>query len=180
MKANFKAIVPAAILMAALTGCSTFGGDKAKAEPAPAATASAPAATTANSQQAPATVQVDSIDGKKEVAYKCGDKGQNPLTVMYGFKNNQVVVAQVKYQEKLSPGLFRVIGDNDQNTFTANGITWSAGKATPDNVDKVDGNMLTQQAVETVNGQQQQVSQIVTKYCKLDKTATAKLAKAAK
>lgn len=178
MKANFKTIVPAAILLAALTGCSTFGGDKTQAQPTSTPAASAPAAATA--QQAPATVQVDSIDGKKEVAYKCGDKGQNPLTVMYGFKDNQVVVAQVKYQEKLSPGLYRVIGDNDQNTFTANGITWSANKSTPANVDKVDGNMLTQQAVETVNGQQQQVSQIVTRYCKLDKAATAKLAKAAK
>lgn len=181
MKANFKTIVPAAILLAALTGCSTFGGDKTAAKPAPAPAASTPAASApAAAQQTPATVQVDSIDGKKEVAYKCGDKGQNPLTVMYGFKDNQVVVAQVKYQEKLSPGLFRVIGDNDQNSFTANGITWSANKATPANVDKVDGNMLTQQAIETVNGQQQQVSQIVTRYCKLDKATTAKLAKAAK
>ncbi len=178
MKANFKAIVPAALLMAALTGCSTFGGDKAKAETAaPAAQAAAPAAA---EQQAPATVQVDSIDGRKEVAYKCGDKGQNPLTVMYGFKDNQVVVAQVKYQEKLSPGLFRVIADNDQNAFTANGITWSTEKATPANVDKVNGKALTQQAVETVNGQQQLVSQVVTQSCKLDKAATAKLAKAAK
>ena len=99
MKANFKTIVPAAILLAALTGCSTFGGDKTQAQPTSTPAASAPAAATA--QQAPATVQVDSIDGKKEVAYKCGDKGQNPLTVMYGFKDNQVVVAQVKYQEKL-------------------------------------------------------------------------------
>ncbi|UOO81485.1 hypothetical protein LVJ83_11160 [Uruburuella testudinis] len=176
MKANFKAILPAALLLAALTGCSTLGGDKAKAEPA----ATAAAAETAAAQQTPATMQVDSIDGRKEVAYKCGEKGQNPLTVMYGFKDNQVVVAQVKFQDKLSPGLFRVIGDNDQNSFTANGITWATDKATPATVDKVDGNMLTQQAVETVNGQQQQVSQIVTKYCKLDKAATAKLAKAAK
>ncbi|MDO5640114.1 MAG: hypothetical protein Q4G28_09620 [Neisseria sp.] len=175
MKANLKAIVPAAILMAALTGCSSLGGDKARAETA--AEPAAPAA--AAEQQAPATMQVDSIDGRKEVAYKCGDKGQNPLTVMYGFKDNQVVVAQVKYQEKLSPGLFRVIGDNDQNTFTANGITWSTEKATPANVDKVNGHALTQQAVETVNGQQQLVSQVVTQSCKLDRAATAKLAKAA-
>ena len=125
-------------------------------------------------------MQVDSIDGRKEVAYKCGDKGQNPLTVMYGFKGGDVVVAQVKYQDKLSPGLFRVIGDNEQNSFTAQGITWTAAKATPATVDKVDGDTLTQQAVEVVNGQQMPVSQIVTQACKLDKTATARLANAAK
>ena len=178
MKANLKLIIPALALSALLTGCGSMGGSKAKA--APAASAATPAAQAPAAQQEPATVQVDSIDGRKEVAYKCGDKGQNPLTVMYGFKGGDVVVAQVKYQDKLSPGLFRVIGDNEQNSFTAQGITWTAAKATPATVDKVDGGTLTQQAVEVVNGQQMPVSQIVTQACKLDKTATARLANAAK
>lgn len=128
----------------------------------------------------PKTVQADSLDGKKEVAYKCGNKGQNSLNVMYGFKNGKVVVAQVKYQDKVSPNLLRVVDDKDQNVFTSQGISWIADKATAANVDKVNGNMLTQEGVETVNGQQQQVSQIVTKYCMLDKAATAKLNKAKK
>ncbi len=179
MKTNLKTIASAAALMAALAGCSATGAEKAQPETAatPAAEAQAPAPTT---PAQPATAQVDSIDGKKEVAYKCGHKGQSPLTVMYGFKDGQVVIAQVKYQEKLSPGLLRVLDDKDQNTFTANGITWTADKATPANVDKVNGNMLSQEAIKTVSGQQQQVSQIVTKYCTLDKAATAKLAKEAK
>ena len=176
-----KALIPATLLLALLTGCSTFG-KKAEAEtqqPA-AAEASAPAAAAPAAPQ-PKTRAVDSIDGKKEVAYKCGDKGQNPLTVMYGLQGKDVVVAQVKYQDKLSPNLFLLEeGSDDQNVFTANGITWVAAKANAANVDKVDGNMLTQEGVTTVNGEQKQVSQIVTKYCKLDKAGTAKLAKAAK
>ncbi|WP_373706674.1 hypothetical protein [Neisseria dentiae] len=176
MKANLKTIVPALAMVTALSACGMFGKDKPKAQPAPAPAAQQQQAPQA---QGPQTVQVDSIDGKKEVAYKCGDKGQNPLNVMYGFKNGEVVVAQVKYQDKVSPGLFRVVGNEDQNIFAGGGITWSASKATAANVDKVDGNMLTQAAVETVNGQQQQVSQIVTRGCVLDKAATAKLNKAA-
>lgn len=175
MKSNLKTIVPALALVTALSACGMSGKAKPKAEPAPA-----PAAQQQTPQvQAPQTVQVDSIDGKKEVAYKCGNNGQNPLNVMYGFKNGEVVVAQVKYQNKVSPGLFRVVGNADFNVFTAEGITWVADKANAANVDKVDGNMLTQAAVETVNGKQQQVSQIVTRGCVLDKAATAKLNKAA-
>lgn len=170
---SLKTLVPAALLMATLSACSAFGKkEEPKAEPAPAPAASAPA------PQAPAqpkTVTVDSIDGKKEVAYKCGDKGQNKLNVMYGFKGNDVVVAQVKYQGKLSPNLMRVVDDNDSNSFFGNGIRWTAGKADASNVDQVDGNMLTQEAVETVNGQQTPVSQIVTKSCVLDKSASGKL-----
>ena len=179
-----KALIPAALLLALLTGCASTGKTEAETQqPAAEAPAAAPASTPAAAAPAapqPKTRAVDSIDGKKEVAYKCGHKGQSPLTVMYGFKDGQVVIAQVKYQEKLSPGLLRVLDDKDQSTFTANGITWTADKATPANVDKVNGNMLSQEAIKTVSGQQQQVSQIVTKYCTLDKAATAKLAKEAK
>ena len=182
-----KALIPATLLLALLTGCSTFG-KKAEAETQQPAAAEAPAAAPASAPAAaapaapqPKTRTIDSIDGKKEVAYKCGDKGQNPLTVMYGLQGKDVVVAQVKYQDKLSPNLFLLEeGSDDQNVFTANGITWVAAKANAANVDKVDGNMLTQEGVTTVNGEQKQVSQIVTKYCKLDKAGTAKLAKAAK
>lgn len=171
---QFKTLVPAAVMLAALSACSSFKKDEQKTEAAPApAAASAPAAPAQ-----PQTVTVDSIDGKKEVAYKCGDKGQNKLNVMYGFKGNDVVVAQVKFQDKLSPNLLRVVDDKDQNSFFGNGIHWSAGKADAANVDKVDGNMLTQSGVQTVNGQQTQTDQIVTKYCVLDKAATAKLNKA--
>ncbi|KPN72673.1 hypothetical protein [Neisseria sp. 83E34] len=173
---QLKTLVPAILMVTALGACSTFSKKEApKAAPAPAAEAAAPQTPAA---EQPKTVTVDSIDGKKEVVYKCGDKGQNKLNVMYGFKGNDVVVAQVKYQDKLSPNLLRVVDDNEQNRFFGNGVVWSSGKADATNVDKVDGNMLTQEAVEVVNGQPTQVSQIVTKYCVLDKAETAKLNKA--
>ena len=174
MKTLMKTVAPAALLMIALTGCSTMGKTADKPA-APAPQAQAPA-----QPQGSAVLKVDSIDGKKEVAYKCGDKGQSPLNVMYGFKGDQVVVAQVKFQNKLSPNLIRLADNADGNTFVNNGIVWSADSATAANVDKVDGNMLTQRAVQTVNGTPTQVDQIVAKYCKLDKAATAKLNHVAK
>ena len=184
---SLKTLVPAALLLAALTGCASTNKTETQqpvAEPAASAPAqaSAPQAEAPAAPQQPKTREVTSIDGKKEVAYKCGDKGQNRLSVMYGLQGNDVVVAQVKYQDKLSPNLFLLEeGSDDKTTFTANGITWStAKKANAANIDKIDGNMLTQEGVTTVNGEQQQVSQIVTKYCKLDKVTTAKLAKANK
>lgn len=180
MKMNLKTIVPALAMAGILSACGMMGSNSSPS--AQAAATPAPQQTTQPAQQAqqtaPRTVQVDSIDGTKEVAYKCGTNGRNPLTVMYGFKDGEVVVAQVKYQNKISPGLFRVIDNNDMNVFTGENVTWAADKANAANVDKVNGNMLTQEVMQTVNGKQMQVSQIVTRMCMLDKTTTAKLAKA--
>lgn len=178
---HLKTIVPVLALTATLSACGMFGKDQPKAQaaqPVPAVQQQAQQQAPQTKVQAPQTVQVDSIDGKKEVAYKCSNK--NPLYVMYGFKNGEVVIAQVKYLNKLSPGLFRVTGNQDSNMFTGNGITWVAEKANAANVDKVNGNMLTQEGIETVNGKQHQVSQIVARSCVLDKAATAKLNKQAK
>lgn len=187
MTHNLKTIVPVLALTATLSACGMFGKDKPKAQAAtPAPVAQQPAAPQQVQQQAPQvqlpkTVEVTSLDSTKEVAYKCGAaKAKQPLTVMYGIKGGQVVAAQVKYQNKLSPNLFRVIGADDRNIFAGNGITWVADKANPANLDKVNGNMLTQEAIETVNGKQHQVSQIVTRFCVIDKAATAKLNKKAK
>lgn len=176
---SLKSIAPAALLLIALTGCASTEKKAAEATAAPAPQAVSTPAPKATAPAAPKVRTVTSIDGKKEVAYKCGDKGQNPLNVMYGFQGKDVVVAQVKYQNKLSPNLLLVEDQADQNVFTSNGIAWIAGKADANNVDKVDGNMLTQDGVTTVNGKQEQVTQIVTKYCKLDAAGTAKLNKTA-
>lgn len=177
MNANLKLVLPALLAAATLSACSVFG-DKSKSEsksaPAPAEQA---AAQTPQNLPEPPTVNVDSIDARKEVAYKCGEES---LSVMYGMKNNEVVVAQVKYREQVTPGLFRVTANtNDQNAFWGQGIAWIAGKADASNVDKVDGNMLTLRGAQTVNGKPQLVDQIVVKGCVLDKAATAKLNKSA-
>ena len=171
MNANLKLVLPALLAAATLSACSVFG-DKSKSEskPAPAPAEQAAAQTPQNLPEPP-TVNVDSIDARKEVAYKCGEES---LSVMYGMKNNEVVVAQVKYREQVTPGMFRVTA----NTW-GQGIAWIAGKADASNVDKVDGNMLTLRGAQTVNGKPQLVDQIVVKGCVLDKAATAKLNKSA-
>lgn len=173
---QLKFVVPAAIAVL-LSACSSTGG--LSAEKASAAQPSVSQAPVEQAQPAPATAKVDAV---KEVVYACGAKGADKLRVTYGMSGNEVVVAQALFQDKASPVLPRVAdgADSNSNVFSSNGITWLADKATAANVDKVDGNMLTQQAVQTVNGKQVQVSQIVTRYCKLDKVATAKLAAAKK
>ena len=112
------------------------------------------------------TVKVDAIDSTKEVHYRCGQNGQDPLSVMYGFKGNEPVVAQVKYKNELTPNLFRVVGSSDDiNAFWGGNVAWVAGRANLGNIDKVDGNMLTVRGKTTVNGKEEVVDQIVAKYC---------------
>lgn len=177
MNAHLKLTTLAALATLALASCSSTGSSKSAAP----AQASAPAQAAPQAQpQAPAgpqTVRVDSIDSTKEVAYKCGDKGQEKLTVMYGIKNNELVAAQVRFKNELTPNLFRVVGADDQNIFWGENVAWFSGKATPANVDKVDGNMLTIRGTTQVNGKAEVVDQIVTKGCSLDKAATARLKK---
>ena len=176
MNANLKVIVPAVLTAVVLSACSTGSKAKPEAAQAPAPAQAAPAAPQI---PAPQTVKVDSIDSKKEVAYKCDPNGQEKLGVMYGIKGNEIVVAQVRYKDQLTPNLLRVTESNDLNAFWGENIAWVSGKATPANVDKVDGNMLTLRGITTVNGTQQVVDQIIVKGCVLDKTATAKLNKPA-
>lgn len=177
MNAHLKLTTLAALTTLALAACGSFGSSK----PAASAPAQAPAQAAQQTQPqaaaGPQTVKVDSIDSTKEVAYKCGDKGQDKLTVMYGVKNNELVAAQVRFKNELTPNLFRVVGVNDQNIFWGENVAWFSGKATPANVDKVDGNMLTIRGTTQVNGKAEVVDQIVTKGCSLDKTATARLKK---
>lgn len=163
-------LLPAAVLMLVLTGCA------AKADKAPA-TKAAPTQPQAQTQPAQPEVRIDT---RKEVAYLCGGKAQNKLNVMYGLQGDDVVAAQVKYRNIISPVLFRNAAVTDNNTFTSDsGIVWSAAKATGATVDKVNGLRLLQPAKQVVNGKETIVSQVVTGNCKLDKKATAALAKAA-
>lgn len=165
-------LIPAAALMLALTGCAAKGD----ATPQTTASTEAPASTAATPAQ-----PVTSIDGKKEVAYRCGAKANETVRVMYGFQGNEVVAAQVLYKQQASPVLYRDRSQQDSNSFTSeSGIRWVADKATAATVDKVGGNMLSQPGKEVVNGQETMVDQIVVKYCKLDKKETAKLNQAVK
>lgn len=170
MNVKLKWFFSAALMTALLP---VFGTASAQTQPEQKAASS----TQAESLAGPKTLTVDSIDAKKEVAYKCGTNGKEKLTVMYGIKDNQLVVAQVKYKNELTPNLFRVADVADQNIFWGDRIAWRADKASPDNVDKVNGNMLTIRGTTEVDGSTEVVDQIVTKGCILDKSATARLNK---
>ena len=76
MNMNVKLIVPAVLAAVALTACSS--GSKAKPEAKAAPTAQQQTQAQAQQAQAsvPNTLKVDSIDGTKEVHYKCGKDGQ--------------------------------------------------------------------------------------------------------
>ena len=181
MNMNVKLIVPAVLAAVALTACSS--GSKAKPEAKAAPTAQQQTQAQAQQAQAPVpnTLKVDSIDGKKEVHYKCGKDGKEPLSVMYGFKGNEVVAAQVKYKGQLTENLFRITDSSkDVNAFWGGNVAWIAEAATAANVDKVDGNMLTIRGTTEVNGKQEVVDQIVTRFCALDKGAKAAAKPAAK
>ncbi|MDO4997059.1 MAG: hypothetical protein Q4E16_00260 [Neisseria sp.] len=173
---TLKTIAPIALAALTLAACSSASKPERKAEPT----------RTAQAQTKQVRVaQVNNIDGKKEVNYVCGDKGQDKLSVMYGFQGKDVVVAQVKAGQQVSSNLFRVLDEKEDNVFTDGRVTWVAGKADASNVDKVDGNMLFVSGVSVVNGKQERVDQIVTRYCKVEKVAaksskTTKKAKAKK
>ena len=188
MNMNVKLIVPAVLAAVALTACSS--GSKAKPETKAAPTAQQQTQAQAQQAQAqaqqaqapvPNTLKVDSIDGTKEVHYKCGKDGKEPLSVMYGFKGNEVVAAQVKYKGQVTENLFRITDSSkDVNAFWGGNVAWVAEAATAANVDKVDGNMLTIRGTTEVNGKQEVVDQIVTRFCALDKGAKAAAKPAAK
>ena len=188
MNMNVKLIVPAVLAAVALTACSSGSKAKPEAKAAPTAqqqTQAQAQQAQAQAQQAqapvPNTLKVDSIDGKKEVHYKCGKDGKEPLSVMYGFKGNEVVAAQVKYKGQFTENLFRITDSSkDVNAFWGGNVAWIAEAATAANVDKVDGNMLTIRGTTEVNGKQEVVDQIVTRFCALDKGAKAAVKPAAK
>ena len=188
MNMNVKLIVPAVLAAVALTACSSGSKAKPEAKAAPTAqqqTQAQAQQAQAQAQQAqapvPNTLKVDSIDGKKEVHYKCGKDGKEPLSVMYGFKGNEVVAAQVKYKGQVTENLFRITDSSkDVNAFWGGNVAWIAEAATAANVDKVDGNMLTIRGTTEVNGKQEVVDQIVTRFCALDKGAKAAVKPAAK
>ncbi|WP_239325981.1 hypothetical protein [Snodgrassella gandavensis] len=152
-----KVLVPAVMLMLALTGCASKHHHKA---PVTQSTTTTTTATTADVQ----------IDGRKEVSYLCGTgNARNSLRVMYGLQGQNVVAAQVNYMGKLSPVMMRDARDVNYNTFVSpEGIAWKTALATSDTVDTVDALGLLQPSKQVVNGQERIVPQIVTQNCVVD------------
>lgn len=169
MNQNWKLVLTALAAATALTACGTSA--KKPAAAASAQTAAAPAKNAASSLPEPPTVNVEQTDGNKEVAYQCGN---DKLNVMYGFKGNDVVIAQAKYNNELTSGLRRVIGVNDQNAFWGDNVAWITQPATAANVDKVNGLALTVRHTADINGKPEVVDGVVVKNCVPIKAAAAK------
>ena len=110
------------------------------------------------------------IDSRQEVAYQCRlDKETVKLTAMYGIKDGEIIVAQVKLSDQISPGLFR-LPDNLLNRFVSqgeDGTMWTTLPATPATLHNTDGGTLSFKR----NG----TNTIIVDKCKIDKAATAKL-----
>ena len=121
------------------------------------------------------------IDSKKEVAYTCqilqDNKLQNiKLTAMYGIKNNQPIVAQVRINGVTTPGMWRDTSFNLLNRFISNDpaartTVWTTMPADASKLTQVDGGKLS--VAEKAGAPQS----VVADNCRLDKAATAKLNK---
>lgn len=95
-----------------------------------------------------AAPETNDIDRAVEVAYNCqiivnGKAQTQPITAMYGIKGNDVVVAQLKINDTVTPGMWRdsfpimnrFISQDDSVKTTM----WTTLPADANNLDKVDG-----------------------------------------
>lgn len=105
---------------------------------------------------------------QKTVHYACGPQGaQQPLSVQYTFQGSEAMGAKIIYNAQ-AVDLTRSTATNADmvgNTFRGNGYTWTTDKFDFDSVGQTQGNMLTQDVVQTVNGQQSTVSNIIANQC---------------
>lgn len=119
------------------------------------------------------------IDRTQEVAYTCKVKVDNKLqdqkiTAMYGIKGNDVIVAQLKIDGTITPGMWRdnfvIMNRFISQDATSKTTVWTTFPADASQLTKVDGGTFS---VADNTGAQQS---IVFNKCKLDAVATAKLA----
>lgn len=113
------------------------------------------------------------LDSTVQAAYQCqaqGIKDKVPLYVMYGIKDNQVRVAQIKLSDgTLSQGLWAQESrtHNVLASAYADGTVWTTAKSNGSNVHRVDGGTLTVKQ----NG----ANVVILDKCTLDKKTTAQL-----
>ncbi|NLC35986.1 MAG: hypothetical protein GX772_06005 [Alcaligenaceae bacterium] len=85
---------------------------------------------------------------QKMVEYECGPGGEQPLTVQYTFQGTEALSARVVHMNQ-AVEMVRVTSNHADmvaNTFRGAGYTWTTGAFDIDNVEDVDGDMLTQAA----------------------------------
>ncbi|MDO5687495.1 MAG: hypothetical protein Q4G42_09005 [Neisseria sp.] len=120
------------------------------------------------------------IERTVEVAYQClAEQKKQTVRVMYGIEGDQIVAAQLSAAGKITPILLRDLTGTAGNTFRNGPVTWLALSAAAANVDKVNGNMLTVEGKDTIDGKQITVNRVVFEYCKLDSKTTRRLNKEA-
>ena len=140
-------------------------------------TAAILAAATFTAQAAPQGEQEITPSGSQNQSEIDSNKLQNiKLTAMYGIKNNQAIVAQVRINGVTTPGMWRDTSFNLMNRFISNDpsartTVWTAMPADASKLTQVDGGKLS--VAETPGAQQS----VVADNCRLDKAATAKLNK---
>ncbi|ASP17128.1 hypothetical protein ACG2K1_07710 [Neisseria sp. 23W00296] len=122
--------------------------------------------------------EVNSLDKKVEVAYVCdSQQGKRNLNAMYGVKNGETVVTQIKVGTELTPNLRRVMNDTNgkkQNSYYGEGLTWITDKTDPNSLTSANGKILMQ--ADAVDGGLPKGNQtILFQNCKVDKAATKKL-----
>lgn len=106
---------------------------------------------------------------QKTVQYRCGANSEAPMAVQYTFQGRDPMTAKIMYNNQ-AVDLPRVTGSNADlvgNTFRGGGYTWTTDKFDVDSVANVNGNMLTQDVQQTVNGQPTAVSNILLNFCKV-------------
>lgn len=123
----------------------------------------------------PARASNNTLDDKIEVAYTCqgGNKQAVDLTAMYGIKDNEVIVAQVRVAGQTSPGMWRV-PDVLVNRFVSQEADvrptmWTTLPANAQNISQVDGGRLSYSADNTNE------HTLIVDNCKLNAAATARL-----
>lgn len=105
---------------------------------------------------------------QQTVEYGCGPGANQQLTVQYTFQGDEPLAAKVIYQNQ-AVDLTRATTSNADmvgNTFRGNGYTWTTEKFTRENAGQVNGNMLTQETQQVVNGKTSSVGNVLVKDCK--------------
>lgn len=106
---------------------------------------------------------------QKTVEYSCSAQAQQALSVQYTFQGADAVTAKLIYNNQ-AIDLTRDTGSKTDMVgiaFTGSGYTWTTDKFTLENVGEANGNMLTQQGEQDVNGKTMPVNNILAKSCKV-------------
>lgn len=136
--------------------------------------------TQADSNAASQEAAAPAFEQVVHFAYQCQANGKKApiLVASYGIVKGEPVAAQLTIENSTSPALIRAYdapNADTLNTFTAEGITWVTKRATLEDLSQAEGVILTRRETTEVNGKQEEVDNILLKYCTIDAKATQSL-----